>query len=187
MTVLLSESYRHFCDDGTPPAEKVIVCAGPPHLRSLWVNKWQVKQRVYSFFFFFFFRFSSAPASWWEGWNSHSGWTLTCSLVSCHRQREQEVRGWWAAGAAGDLWSPTKRLHQISQLTAEAHWLIGVLRDFKPLTSTLIAAISNFTHWPCLDFPKRRHHPLRDIGQEIGSISCHLITQYCLSFCHWHN
>lgn len=83
---------------------KVIVCAGLPHLRSLWVNKWQVKQRVYSFFLFFF-RFSSAPASWWEGWNSHSGWTLTCSLVSCHRQREQEVRGCWAAGAAGDLWS----------------------------------------------------------------------------------
>lgn len=50
---------------GTRPArEKVEVCAGPLHLRSLWVNKWRVKQRLHSFFF----PLASLPPFFFFGW-----------------------------------------------------------------------------------------------------------------------
>lgn len=78
---------------------------------------------------------SSAPASRWGGWNSHSGCTLTCTLVSCHREGKQEV--------GGCLRPLVTDKTPLPDLTAEAHWLIDVLRDFKSSTLTPVVIISN--------------------------------------------
>ncbi len=88
----------------------------------------------------FSFCSSSAPASRWGGWNNHSGCTLACSLVSCHRQGKQEVGG-CLRPLVSDKTPPP-------DLTAEPHWLIDALRDFKPFTLTPIAIIS-IVHSDC--------------------------------------
>lgn len=74
------------------------------------------------------FHSNSASASRWGDWNSHWGCTLTRSVFSCHRRREQEV---------GGCSRPKHQICQISQLKS-IDWLMDVLRDFKSFTLTLV-------------------------------------------------
>lgn len=131
LSVPVSESwshcYRNSCNGGNSwwkLLKELNHCtSGPSELIN---GKWN-KESIH-------FYSSSAPASRWRGWNSHSGNTLTCSLVSCHRQGKQEV--------GGCLRPLVTDKTPLPDLTAEAHWLIYCV------TSGPVAIISNIHSVP---------------------------------------
>lgn len=108
---------------------------------------------------FFFLWLSSAPASWWEGWNSHSGWTL------------HWLSAWLAAGReegenrkSGGCWRPLVPNKTPSpDLTAEVHWLIDVtLLGWLQLQLLCCFFLAILSHWPFAGYLQHQEPP-RDI------------------------
>lgn len=185
------------CDDGNSSCKrKVKLRAGPPHLRSLWVNKWRVKQRLYSFFFllpppshFFFLCLSTAPASWWEGWNSHSGWTLRwlSARLAAGRERkgEQEVRG--LLETPGPQQNTSTRSHSWSPLT---DWCVVAWLWASDLSAQLLLPFPIFCFcffvfllsiWPRVNFfPNIKKYPETSDSKRFPH-RCHPHLLLCVS------
>ena len=108
----------------TPPGEKQLReldhCASSPS--ELINGEWN-KESIH-------FSSRSATASRWEGWNNHSGCTLTCTRVSCHgereRKRERKRAGSWGLLETSGHWQNTStRSHSWGPLT---EWRVAWLQ-----------------------------------------------------------